>query len=484
MKLALKFFALLFLVETIVAHAQIAQPNPFKHIVVLFQENRTPDNLFQGLLTWPGINPANYNIATSGLNSSGQTIPLTASPFANHYDLSHAHAAFVAQYDGGKMDGADKVICYGTCPPNAQFVYVDNSTHLVDPYLTLAAKYGWANFMFTTHQGGSYPGHQYIFGGTSAPSAADDAQGLFVAEQPRQPAHSTYNAGGDTGCLAPLGEWNYIVHPDGTETTLMNKPLGMLCFTHDTMATLLDSAGISWKYYSVPSVGIANRGGSIWTAPNSISGVCVPDSNYTTCTGADWNAKVDLNPVHVLTDIKNCNLPSVSLVIPTYGNSDHPGSVTGAGSTGGPAWVTSIVNSIGNAKTCDGGVGYWSDTAIIVTWDDWGGWYDHVAPPILPGVQGDFQYGFRVPLLVISSYTPAAYVDNSNHDYGSILRFIEGVFNIGEGSLGFADARASDDLSAFFQFKAKRRSFQAIPSPLDAEFFIHDKRPLEPPDND
>src|SRR4030081_1197406 len=82
------------------ASAQIPYPNPIKHVVVLFQENRTPDNLFQGLLTWPGINPANYNIATSGLNSSGQTIPLTASPFANHYDLSHAHAAFVAQYDG------------------------------------------------------------------------------------------------------------------------------------------------------------------------------------------------------------------------------------------------------------------------------------------------------------------------------------------------------------------------------------------------
>src|SRR4030081_281769 len=95
-----KSLVVLLSVGTIVAHAQIPYPNPIKHVVIVIQENRTPDNLFRALLTWPGINPANYNIATSGTNSKGQTIPLTASPFANHYDLSHAHAAFVAQYDG------------------------------------------------------------------------------------------------------------------------------------------------------------------------------------------------------------------------------------------------------------------------------------------------------------------------------------------------------------------------------------------------
>jgi phospholipase C len=483
MKLVAKLAVLLYLLITIAAQAQITYPNPLKHVVVIFQENRTPDNLFQGLLTWPGINPANYNIASSGLNSKGQTLPLTAAPFGNHYDLSHAHLAFVQMYDNGKMDGADLITCYGTCPSNPQFVYVDNSTHLVDPYLTMAAQYGWANFMFSTHQGGSYPGHQFIFGGTSAPSAADDAQGIFVAEQPRQPRNSNYNAGGDTGCLAPITEWNYLVYPGGNETQLTNNPLGTLCFSHDTMGSLLDSAGLSWKYYSVPSMGISNVGGSIWTGPNSIREVCGPNSNYTQCTGADW-AKVDLNPAHVLSDAKNCRLPAVSWVIPTYPNSDHPGSTKGTGAMGGPAWVASIVNSIGNATTCDGGAGYWSDTAIVVTWDDWGGWYDHAVPPILGGVQGSYQYGFRVPLLVISGYTPAATADNGTHDYGSILRFIEGVFNIGEGALGFADARANDDLAAFFNFKAKLRTFQAIPAPLDAEFFIHDKRPLEAPDND
>ncbi|HEX4544495.1 MAG TPA: hypothetical protein VH114_15115 [Candidatus Acidoferrum sp.] len=80
-------------------------PTPFgnkiQHVVVIFQENRTPDNLFHGL---PGA-----DIANSGVNSLGQTIALTPITLANNYDLSHAHPAFVKQYDNGKMDGADLV---------------------------------------------------------------------------------------------------------------------------------------------------------------------------------------------------------------------------------------------------------------------------------------------------------------------------------------------------------------------------------------
>jgi phospholipase C len=484
LKLIGTILLLLLLLGFSAANAQIPYPNPIKHVVVLFQENRTPDNLFQGLLTWPGVTPGNYVIASSGVNSAGQTIPLVASPFGNHYDLSHAHSAFVAQYDGGKMDGADKVPCYGTCPANPQFVYVDNSTHQLDPYLTLATQYGWANYFFSTHQGGSFPGHQFIFAGTSATSVQADALGLFVAEQPRQPANSTYNAGGDTGCLAPLGEWNYVLHPDGSETQLINNPLGKLCFSHNTMGSVLDKAGLRWKYYTVPSQGTQNVGGSIWTAPNSIRQICQPNSTYTLCRGPDWTSSVDLNSADVLKDIKACNLPSASWVIPSYANSDHPGSTKALGGTGGPSWVASIVNAIGGATACDGGAGYWSDTVILVTWDDWGGWYDHVAPPILGGVQGDYQYGFRVPLLVISGYTPQAFVYNANLDYGSILRFMEGVFNITEGAIGFADARASDDLGAFFNFQAHVRPFTNIAAPLNADFFINDKSRPEPPDND
>ena len=228
MKRVAQSLLVVFWLGTMVADAQVQYSNPFKHVVVVVQENRTPDNLFHGLLTWPGINPKNYKIATVGKNSKGQFIPLTPVPLGISYDLSHKHEAFLAMYDGGKMDGADKIQCHpttGTCPANPQFKYVDNSQHILDPYLTLAAQYGWANYMFQTNQGPSYPAHQFLFGGTSAPSASDDLFGIFVAENPLAPKAATYNALKDTGCLAPLDEKNWLigVNSDGSETKLQNN---------------------------------------------------------------------------------------------------------------------------------------------------------------------------------------------------------------------------------------------------------------------
>ena len=480
MKLGAKLLVSYAVLATIFGHAQIQYPTPIKHVVYIIQENRTPDNLFQALLTWPGINPANYDIASSGKNSLGQTIPLVAGPLGNLYDLSHAHHAFTAMYDNGKMDGADKVTCIGTCPPNPQFMYVDNSTGLISPYLNLVAQYGWANYMFQTNQGPSTPAHLFLLGGTSAPTAADDAAGIYLAETPSMPKGQS--AGGNTGCLSPSIEWNWLVQPNGRETKLANTSLGALCFRQETIASLLDGAGFTWKYYAAAGV-TSNPGGSILNATGSIRGICKPNSTYTQCTGAEWASDVDLNPADVLSDIKSCKLPNMSWVTPIFANSDHPGSPKG-GPTGGPSWVASIVNAIGAATTCDGGAGYWSDTAILITWDDWGGWYDHEPPTILPAPLGDYQYGFRVPFIVVSAYTPAAYVNNERLDFGSSLRFIEGVFNIPEGALSFADARATSDLSNFFQFTQSPRSFQKIPARFDAEYFIHDKTPPEAPDND
>src|SRR5208282_3585700 len=107
----------------------------------IFMENRTPDNLFQD----PNLIANGADIASSGMNSQGQNIPLTAIPLANNYDLSHSHGAFVAEYDNGLMNGADKVAvtCNAGatgCPPaNPQFKYVNPSD--VQPYFQLAEQY-------------------------------------------------------------------------------------------------------------------------------------------------------------------------------------------------------------------------------------------------------------------------------------------------------------------------------------------------------
>jgi phospholipase C len=431
---------LLISVGTTMAHAQAPRDHHgVQNVVVIFQENRTPDNLFGSNPTFlPGV-----DIATSGTNSQGQTIPLTAVPLANNYDLSHAHAAFVAMYDNGTMDGADKVPISCNkgatgCPPsNPQFKYVDNSTGLLNPYFQLAEQYTFGDRMFQTNQGPSFPAHQFIISGTSAPSADSD---LFAAENPV----GVTNAGGNTGCKAPSAEFVRMIDPSGSEAQTMYP-----CFEHETLADLLDNAGVSWRYYA-PSAG------SIWTGPNAIQHLR---------NGPDWTNDVILKPAQILTDISKGQLASVSWVIPTGQESDHPGGNSGTG----PSWVASVVNAIGQSQ-------YWDNTVILITWDDWGGWYDHVAPSII----NSYEYGFRVPLIVVSPFAKQAYVSHVTHDFGSILKFIEEVYHL--HSLGYADALA-DDLSDCFDFH-KHNVFQKIPAPHDANYFLNDKTPPEDPDDD
>jgi Phosphoesterase family len=119
-----------------------------EHVVVIFQENRTPDNLFHD----SALISRGADIASSGVNFLGQTIVLDPITLANNYDLSHAHEAFLAMYDGGKMDGADQISI--SCakgatncpPPNPQFMYVNPSE--VQPYFQMAEQYTFADRMF------------------------------------------------------------------------------------------------------------------------------------------------------------------------------------------------------------------------------------------------------------------------------------------------------------------------------------------------
>jgi phospholipase C len=245
------------------------------------------------------------------------------------------------------------------------------------------------------------------------------------------------------------------------------------CFDHQTIPDILP-APFLWRYYT-PSAGF------IWTAPNAISHICQSTGPGGTCQGREWLSHVDLKPSDVLADIRSCHLRSVSWVIPAGQNSDHAGNPD---NTGGPDWVAAIVNAIGNNPTCPNGEVYWHDTAIFITWDDWGGWYDHEPPTIRPLRQGDYQYGFRVPLIVVSAYTPAGYISNFRYDFGSILRFIEHNFGIPEGELTFADNRATKDLTDFFDLDQTPRPFQRVSAAKDATYFLNDKTVPTDPDDD
>lgn len=430
-----------------------------QHIVVIVQENRTPDNLFQD----PVLIARGADIVASGTNSLGQTIALspmdlgTVGSNPQNYDLSHRNDAWVSMYDGGKMDGADLIPCQPvtgvTCPSNPQFKYVKPAD--IQPYFSLAEKYTFADRMFQTNQGPSFPAHQFILSGTSAPTASST---LFAAENTSQTASNA-------GCIAPATNMVTMINAAGSETA---QPAEYPCFEHPTLTDLMDTKGITWRYYT-PSAG------SIWSAPDAIQHICQQQTvnGVLTCMGPIWVNNVVIPETKVLTDIADGNLAQVTWVIPGGLQSDHAKTNNGSG----PAWVSSVVNAIGNSS-------YWANTAIIIVWDDWGGWYDHVAPKVInDGVSwgSGYVYGFRVPLIVVSPYAKPAYISHVTHDFGSILKFIETTFAL--PSLGYADV-AADDLTDCFMLTQSPVTFQQITGVPPASAFINAKRSSVPPDDD
>ena len=399
---------------------------PIKHIVIIVQENRTPDNLFHGL--------RGADIANSGKDSQGHTRVLVPIALDASIVVTHSHQSFLFAYNGGKMNGFD--LEQQTCPnPPCAYSYVPPSQ--VGPYFQLAEQYTFGDRMFQTNQGPSFPAHQYLIAGTSEPSVGSP---LLAAENPGSPT-----AGTVAGCDAPSDTKVAMIDPTGNESTKMFP-----CFDHPTLIDLLDEKNISWRYYAPGS-------SSIWTGPNSIKHLRF---------GADWS-HVIIPETNVLDDIAANQLAAVSWVIPDAAASDHPGSTDGSG----PSWVASVVNAIGQS-------GYWNNTAIFIVWDDWGGMYDHVPPP---NIFNSYELGLRVPLIVVSPYSKPGYVSKVDHEFGSILRYIEEDYNL--GSLGFSDARA-DDLSDCFNYLQTPNVFRVISAPLGPKYFLRAGAVHGPPDTD
>jgi phospholipase C len=163
----------------------------------------------------------------------------------------------------------------------------------------------------------------------------------------------------------------------------------------------------------------------------------------------------------ILSDISHGMLPAVSWLVPDLTNSDHPGDHSDTG----PSWVAAIVNAIGESA-------YWKSTAILIVWDDWGGFYDNVRPPLRDTAGG---LGFRVPMLVVSPYARKGYVAHTQYEFGSILKFIEN--NWGLGRLGTTDVRA-ETIVGCFDFAQKPRKFEAIHASYSRSYFER-----QPPSN-
>ena len=402
-------------------------PN-IQHIVVIMQENRSVDNLFNG---FPGA-----DTVTSGMDH-GTVIPLQPVPLVEQYDLDHRHVAWWADLDNGAMDGFNHPTPHPH-PLNFPYSYVPQSD--VAPYWSLASAYTFGDRMFASNTGPSFVAHLYMIAGQSGDTAEN-------------PVDSTIT-GADAkiwGCDSTATTSVALLGPNGTD-------LGQEfpCLDFPTMADLLDGAGVSWRYYA-PAIS-QQGGGGVWSVFGAINHI-----RY----GVDWTEKVISPNTRVLTDIQNGNLAQVTWIVPNLGYSDHPGA---ASTGGGPDWVASIVNEIGASQ-------YWDNTAILIAWDDWGGWYDHVVPPQVD----DMGLGFRVPLIVVSPWAKHGYVSHTQHEFGSFLKFTEEVFQL--PSLNTRDA-ISDDLSDCFDFTQTPPPFVPIQTSVGPAYFLNLKPSSTPPDDD
>ncbi len=391
------------------------------HVIYVVQENRSFDNLFQG---YPGA-----DTVSKGMTSNGQTIALQPSSLTKVYIIDHsAYAMFAACHGTGSvpgtnclMNGFNNESSYGG-PPNPQYVYVPHDES--KPYFAMAHEWVVGDRMFQSQLDESFVGHQYVIA-AQAQSSVDLPDSLLWGCE-----------GGKYDTVATITQDR---NPDG--------PQQQACFDYQTLGDELDNAGLSWRFYA-PHYGNDRGGnGGTWSAYQAIRHIF---------RGRDWKKDVVSPNWRFITDVQAGKLANFTWITPECAESDH----LECGGGYGPSWVSAIVNTVGASK-------FWDSTAIFVQWDDWGGFYDHVAPPYedYDGV------GFRVPLLVISPYARKHRVSHVQYETASVLRFAEDLYGLGH--LAAADARAASPAADCFDFSQKPRPFQKIAAPYPAQFFIH-----------
>ena len=407
------------------------------HIVIIVQENRSFDNLFQN---FPGADTQSY-----GYLSTGEKIALKPFGLETPWDIEHDAPSYFLACDGQgmlpgtkcRMDGFNKEsMSCGTggvgqqhCPkPDSQYGYVPASE--TKPYVAMASQYVLADRMFTSNfDGSSFVSHQYIIAG-EASSSVDFPSSVWGC------------GGGPNDLVATI-----------TAKRTYGAKISP-CFDNLTLGDELDSAGVSWRYYTS---GVSNPSSGIWSAYQAISHIR---------NGQDWRTDVAAPQTRFFKDVANGALPAVTWVTPTCANSDH----ASCDSNHGPHWVASLVNAIGKST-------YWNSTAIFVFWDDYGGWYDHVPPPLT-----DYDgLGIRVPLIVISPYAKKGYVSHVQYEHGSMLKFVEQRFGL--APLAAADQRANSPANDCFNFMQAPRPFSPIQTSMGPADFMKEPPDLRGPDD-
>jgi phospholipase C len=424
-----------------------------KHIVVIMQENRSFDEYF-GL--YPGVDGlprqnGRFTVCVPDPANGGCVRPYHDSTDKNGGG-PHGSASATADIAGGKMDGfigqaeGGRKGCVETVDPNCtNSVKTDvmgyKDARDIPNYWAYANNFVLQDHMFQPNASWSFPQHLYLVSEWSAKcSKLDD---------PMSCATNIDSPGNNIGA----GVWTDI---NGDNQAARN-------FAWTDLTYLLFKNHVSWKYY-VAEGSQPDCEDDAATCASKQQKVGTPDIWNPLPGFTDVRQDGQLSDVqtidHFYTDVKAGNLPSVSWVVPNGAVSEHPPGLVSAGQ----AYVTTMINSIMSSPE-------WNSTAIFLSWDDWGGFYDHVAPPVVDGAG----YGLRVPGLVISPYARRGFVDHQTLSHDAYVKFIEDVF-LGGARLdpttdGRPDSRPDvrennarlGDLAADFNFDGAPRA----PMPLD-----------------
>ncbi len=375
---------------------------PIKHVIFIVKENRTFDQYF-GL--FPGANGT-----TVGRTKEGER-PLTQGlPERVQHDLLHNYETALKSWDHGKMDG------FAWDEWSRKYAYSEALPSDIPNYWHWAQEFVLGDNFFSSAQGPSFPNHLFTIA----------AQSAGTHNNPKR----TEGGGSWTwGCDAP-GNVRVKVKTEVDEVTWVPP-----CFDIPTEGDLLTKKGIPWSYYSAAP----GEKGYIWSAFEAIRHIRTTHA---------WQEHVQ--PVDsLISDISRGALPPVTWVTPRFEFSEHPEYSLCYGEN----WTTEVVNAVM-------GTSMWKDTAIFITWDDWGGFYDHVPPPQVDR----FGLGIRVPLLLISPYALPGAIDHRRGEFSSVLRFIED--NWGLTQLTRRD-RSAGDLSYDFDFTAPPRPPDPLPLRTD-----------------
>lgn len=410
------------------SHPTSSGPNgKINHIVILIQENRTLDNLFGGPHPFPGA-----DAVSSGQTSNGKSKKLSEVYFFPSLDVNNYHEQYltacnapnpppftVGQPSPCKMNGFDK---NQTLFEGSIYSYVDyNETK---PYWDIAKKYVLADHFFQSHNSESYTAHQYIFSG----------QSNNVIQDPVYPSGLWPPFITPWGCDSPTGTVTYLLDPKTGQQE--QSPTGPFpCFDYKSLADLLNDGKKTWRLYE-------------WITSENVNAL---DVNKSIRYSDMWDNGTNFRTTETkfLKDINNANLPlaNVTWILPGPLNSDHPGTP----SLYGPSFAADIANAIGKSK-------YWKDTVLFITWDDWGGFFDHEPPYV---VRDQFGPGPRVPLLVVSPYAKQGYVSKTDTEPGTLLAFVEQTFGL--GNLGQTDTSPYiNNFDDFFNWSAKPKPFRSV----------------------